>query len=789
MPCYTARHGSASRLAAPRPRTRSRGSLSVRLAPGRPRAVPLNTSPAAGERHMGLFGATALGVGAIVGGGILALAGVAFATAGPAAMVAFALNGGIAFLTAASFAELARRFPESGGIYTYAKKVLSIEVAFVVGWVVWFASIVAGVLYALGFAAFAAEGLARVLPLAGVGGEGIRSSAFRVGLALLAIAAYTLGLVRRARGGGNAATIGKVIVFAILILAGAIAWVGEPATELLGRLDPFATAGPGGVIQAMGYTFIALQGFDLIAAVGGEVRDPARTLPRAMYLSLGIALAIYLPLLFLMATVGAPPEGIEGPAAANPEGLVAVSAERFLGPTGYWLVIGAGILSMVSALRANLLGASRVAFSMARDRTLPRRLGHMRGASGTPAVAIAATGVMVAGIAVAVGDVAAAGAASSLIFLISFAMVHWAAVLAAHRSGRSRPGVVPLLGAALCLGLAAFQAFAVREAGAVVVGWLGIGIVLYLTLLAPGARLADASAEARDPDLARLRGRSPLVLVPIANPASAASLVSVAATIRTPGVGRVLLLSVVRAVEGELDEDHPALRDARAVLGESLQRSLETSLVAETLFTIAPDVWPEIARVARGHDCETVLLGLPDLTREAVEAKLEGLITELEADVVIVRAPRRWRVTEARRVLVPIGGRRDQSHLRARLIASLSRSGERSLTFLRTVPPGLEAGTRRRLESEVDALARDEATGPYEVAVEVTDRPRDAIIEHASAADLVVMGLPRRGREWRGLGELARAVAHETDVPLVLIARRPRHVPLPDAFVPGFRGM
>ena len=113
---------------------------------------------------MGLFGATVLGVGAIVGGGILALAGTAFSVAGPSAMVSFALNGGIALLTAASFARLARRFPESGGTYTYARNVFSIELAFVVGWVVWFASIVAGVLYALGFAAFFMEGLLRALP-------------------------------------------------------------------------------------------------------------------------------------------------------------------------------------------------------------------------------------------------------------------------------------------------------------------------------------------------------------------------------------------------------------------------------------------------------------------------------------------------------------------------------------------------------------------------------------------------------------------------------------------------
>ena len=99
-------------------------------------------------RSVGLLGATGIGVGAIVGGGILALAGVAFGATGPSAILAFALNGIIALITALSFAQLASRFPESGGTYTIAKKVMSIETAFVIGWIVWFASIVAGVLYA-----------------------------------------------------------------------------------------------------------------------------------------------------------------------------------------------------------------------------------------------------------------------------------------------------------------------------------------------------------------------------------------------------------------------------------------------------------------------------------------------------------------------------------------------------------------------------------------------------------------------------------------------------------------
>jgi amino acid transporter len=708
-----------------------------------------------------------------VGGGILALAGVAFATAGPAAIIAFALNGVIAFVTAASFAYLARRFPESGGIYAYARKVLSIEVAFVVGWVVWFASILAGVLYSLGFAAFAAEGMARALPMLGVTQDWVRGAPLQAGLALAAILLYALTLVQRAGGGGHTATVGKVIVFAILIVAGAIAWIGKSPTELLARLDPFMAAGPPGIVRAMGYTFIALQGFDLIAAVGGEVKDPERNLPRAMYLSLTIALAVYIPLLFFMATVGAPPEGITPAAAANPEGLVAVAAERFMGVGGFWLVIGAGVLSMLSALRANLVGASRVAFAMARDRTLPRRLGSVRGTSGTPAVAVAVTGLMVAVIAVGVGDVAAAGAASSLIFLISFAMVHWAAVLAGSRTDRARPAIVPVIGAVLCLGLATFQAFAVPEAGTIVLTWLALGAALYLTLFASGAQKADASAEAVDPDLARLRGRSPLVLVPIANPESAASLVDVAATLRTPGTGRVLLLSVVRSEAEAVHRDHPALRDAEAVLGEALGRSFQSDIAPETLFTIAAEPWREISRVARGHGCETVLVGLPDLTEPGTEASLERLLAELQTDAVIVRAPPRWRMDEARRVLVPIGGRGEHSHLRARLLASLSRSSERSLTFLHAVAGATSPDERHRMEREMRRLARDEAAGPYVVEVEMTDEPVDAIMARASEADLVVLGMQRRDRGQRPLGDLALAIAQQTDVPLVLISRRP----------------
>ena len=390
-----------------------------------------------GQRTMGLFAATGVGVGAIVGGGVLALAGVAFATTGPSAIIAFALNGVIAMLTALSFAALASRFPESGGTYTYARKVLTVEAAFAVGWVVWFASVVAAVLYALGFAVFLVPVLDQVILAAGgTPPEWLDARFAMLVYALAAVAFYTWKLMRSNAGGGQWETAGKLIMFAIVIAGGIWVLLVHPPglEELTARFRPFMAQGGQGLVQAMGYTFIALQGFDLIAAVGGEVKRPERNIPRAMILSLTAALVIYIPLLFLIVAVGTPGQTVSDAAAADPEILIAVAARNFLGPTGYWLVVVAGLLSMLSALQANLLAASRFARTMAGDRTLPRRFDRLSPGTGTPIPAIQLTAATVAIVLVAVPNVAAAGAMASLIFLTSFALAHGIAYLARKRA-------------------------------------------------------------------------------------------------------------------------------------------------------------------------------------------------------------------------------------------------------------------------------------------------------------------------------------------------------------------
>jgi len=737
---------------------------------------------ATSARSLGLLGATGVGVGAIVGGGVLALAGVAFATTGPGAIVAFGLNGAVAALTAVSFAELASRFPESGGTYTYARKVLTVEAAFAVGWVVWFASVVAAVLYALGFAVFLVPFLEQVIRVLGGSPPGWIGGRFALAAyALAAVAFYVWSLMRTSGGGGQWTTIGKVVVFVVVIGGGGWVLATEPPSlpELTARFRPFLEEGGQGLVRAMGYTFIALQGFDLIAAVGGEVRDPERNIPRAMFLSLATALLIYLPLLALVVAVGTPGQPVVDAARAEPEMLIAVAARAFLGPTGYWLIVVAGVLSMLSALQANLLAASHFARTMAVDRTLPRRLAALDQDRGTPVRAIQVTGLTVAFLLVGVPDVAAAGAMSSLIFLVSFALVHGLSYLARSRATTPSPflspafPVIPVVGGVVCLALGLFQALAVPSAGALAALWLSLGAVLYALRIGPRARTVDASAEARDPELIRLRGRAPRVLVPIANPASARTLMAMAHAMAPGGVSRVILLSILRQPkEWPADGLPQSLEDAQTILGRALAQALSAGLRPEALITIHDDPWEEIARVAAQYRCERLLLGIGPVDESFLAGPLEGLIGEVECDVVILRAPTDWDLSQARRILVPARGSRVQSSIRARILGSLSRSGEREVTFLRTMPGGTARAEIERAERALEKLALDEAPGVSRTLVAAGDDLVASVVERAAESDLTILGLNRGKGKRKLFGPLVLEIARSTTGPLLIIGQR-----------------
>jgi len=729
------------------------------------------------KRQLSLAGATFVGIGAIVGGGILALAGAAFAVTGPSAILAFGLNGVIALLTALSFAEIASKFPQSGGTYTFAKKVLSVETAFMVGWVVWFASIVAAVLYAIGFAQFTVVFIEHVWPDFPFELQSRFSVACLAGIATLI---YMVSLMLKTSGGGNLSNYGKLLVFATLILVGVAVIFRQPAEELRAGMTPFFAAGAAGLFQAMGFTFIALQGFDLIAAVGGEVKNPERNIPRAMLSSLGVALLVYIPLLLVIILVGRPDgQSIVDVSRANPETIVAIAANNYLGSFGYVLVMIAAILSMLSALVANLYAASRVAMSMAMDKNLPAGLAHLSG-RGTPSQAVALTALVVVVVVFLLPNVAAAGAAASLIFLITFALAHWIAIMVRQRSPHQPPPfrtpwfpLIPVLGGMACVILAVYQGVSVPAAGKIAVVWLSVGMLLFLFIFARRARVADASSSALDPELMQLRGRNPLVLVPIANPDSAAGLVAVAQTLAPPGVGRVLMFSVVVANrKWKPREDMCPLDNAHRVLRESIAAAGDSGYFPQTLSSVAENPWKEIARVAEVHQCDSLLMGFSHLSEDNVATPLDEVMNNVSCDVVVLRAPKDWKLEKAGRILIPTGGRGVHDHLLARVVGSLHRAITRELTFLQILPEDISDKDRHFARKNLERMIDGFRVKTAKVIVDDHHSPVEAVVDHARKYDLIILGVQRVSRNRRLFGQFAMEVAHRTECPIIMISRR-----------------
>jgi hypothetical protein len=574
-------------------------------------------------------------------------------------------------------------------------------------------------------------------------------------------------------GGGAGATKGKVLVFLFLIGAGLLAFWWRPDPVIRNGLSPFFAGGTLGLITAMGFTFIAMQGFEIIAAVGGEVKEPSKTIPRAMLYSLGIALVIYLPLLFIVSTAGVPPgESIQAMSQRNPETVMATAVRTYLGPVGFWLVMLAAILSTLSALQANIMAASRVALTMAKDRTLPPLLSEIHADRKTPVMALYATILALGAILLMVPDLASAGAAASLIFLLCFALGHAVAFLARRRVSAKEecfrsPGYpwVQWIGGGTCIVLAIYQGIAVPAAGGITIVWLGLGVLLYLGLFSNRAAAVDASASAADPELLKLRGHSPTILVPIANPASAEQLVPIASALAPPRIGQVLLLNVVNPYATDHGDPIQAGKEA---VGAALRTSIRIEHAPQALITVSENPWAEIQRVARTYRCHGVLFGKAQFTDTSFQS-FESMLNSIESGVSFLFANPDWLLSKTRRLVVPVGGKSSHYAMRARLLGALTKGGERQALWLRIVPKDTSAKTIRIVNGYLRSMAEDVTPFDYSVQVVASDKPVKSIIELVQPQDLLILGLQQvRGK--RVFGPLITEIIKSVKCATLVIA-------------------
>jgi basic amino acid/polyamine antiporter, APA family len=394
------------------------------------------------ERRLGTGDAVVLGLGSMVGAGIFAALAPAAAAAGDGLLIGLALAAVVAYLNATSTARCAARYPESGGAYVYGRKRLGEFWGYLAGWgfVVGKTASCAAMALVVGFYAWPAHAhavaVAAVLALTALNYTGIRKSVL----------------------------VTRMIVAVVLATLTAVAVVAIAASHNdFGRIDLGIGAGVHGVLQATGLLFFAFAGYARIATLGEEVRDPARTIPRAIPLALGIALAVYAVVAIAVLAV------LGGPRLAASAAPIA-DAMRAAGATGWEPVVRVvAVLAALGSLLSLILGVSRTTFAMARDHYLPQQLSAVQPRFGTPYRAEIAVGLVVAVLA-GTADVRDAIGFSSFAVLVYYAIANASAWTLGGR-------IVPTLGVIGCVVVAAALPLQSVVAGAAV---LLAGMVVYV---------------------------------------------------------------------------------------------------------------------------------------------------------------------------------------------------------------------------------------------------------------------------------------------------------------------
>ncbi|MFI6463017.1 APC family permease [Streptomyces sp. NPDC050538] len=400
-----------------------------------------STGAAGLKRRLDLSDAVVIGLGSMIGAGIFAALGPAADAAGSGLLLALALAAVVAYCNATSSARLAARYPQSGGTYVYGRERLGGFWGYLAGWAFVVGKTASCAAMALAVGAYLWPQQTHTVAVAAV-------------VALTAVN-YT--------GVQKSVLLTRVIVVVVLVVLAAVvvtALTSGHADSARLSIGPDTTVS--GLLRAAGLLFFAFAGYARIATLGEEVRDPARTIP----IALGITLAVY-ALVAVAALTLLGPRGLADATAPLSDAARAAGAD--------WLVpavrIG-GAVAALGSLLALILGVSRTTLAMARDRHLPHALASVHPRFGVPHRAELAVGAVVTVLA-ATTDVRGAIGFSSFGVLAYYAIANASAWTLTEEEGRPNR-LVPVIGLAGCAALAfALPASTVVSGTAVLV--LGAG--------------------------------------------------------------------------------------------------------------------------------------------------------------------------------------------------------------------------------------------------------------------------------------------------------------------------
>ncbi len=321
------------------------------------------------KRELGLLDVFCTASGAMISSGLFILPGLAHAQAGPAVIISYLLAGVLAMTGMLSQAELVSAMPKAGGTYFFVMRSMGPAVGTVDGLITWLSLSLKTAFALVGMAAF--TGMITDLDI-------------RVIAVLMCLVFLAINIV----GVKEAGRLQVALVFGLLLILGAYIVRGIPAVEVM-HFKPFAPHGVQSIFATAGFVFVSYGGLLKVAAVAEEVKQPARTIPLAMMLSLLVVMLIYTLAVFV--TSGVTP-ALELEASLTP---ISTGAQQFFGQPGFVVLGIAAILAFVSTANAGLMAASRYPLALARDGLLPAVFKRVNSRFHTPHIALITTTLLI----------------------------------------------------------------------------------------------------------------------------------------------------------------------------------------------------------------------------------------------------------------------------------------------------------------------------------------------------------------------------------------------------------
>lgn len=738
------------------------------------------------SRSLNLFTITMIGVGGMIGAGIFVLTGIAAGVAGPAFILAFFLNGVITTLTAFSYAELGSAFPEAGGGYLWVKEGLGGANGFLAGWMSWFAHAVAGSLYAIGFGRFASE----MWMMSGIYTFGMDIDQMTKVLMTFIIIVFTLLNYRGASETGtvgNIVTLTKVAILSLFVVFGLFVMATTDGWQQR-FTSGFMPNGFFGVFIAMGLTFIAFEGYEIIAQSGEEALNPKRNIPRAIFLAIGIAVLIYL--LVGATAIGAttPPPGMhvyEYLGEQKEIAIVEVAQQIFPWGIGGMLLLVSGLVSTMSALNATTYSSSRVSFAMGRDFNLPHVFAKIHPRRLTPYWAVIISGglMLVMAWSLPIEDVAAA---ADIMFLLLFLQVNVAVLTLRRKMPDLERGfripwmpVIPIL-AIIANALLAINLFSFSQiAWYFAIGWIIVGSLLYFAYFSK-VEVMEKPKEILMEEV--LVSRDYSVVVPVTTFEQARILGQIGAVLARDNGGEVLALHVVRVPPTlTLGEGRHLLREGRQYMETIIQQAKKYDVPVHTVLRLGRNIAESVRKTVYENAAEMVVMGWPGYTNTAGRlfgSVIDPIVDDPPADIAIVRY-RAFRPLHS--ILVPVGGG-PNSRRAVQLAASMARQeldGPVKITILNVMPPGTGQSGQTRSEQAIrEALIGIDYPLIEHQIIEGSDIAR-SILDYASGErcedcyDLIVAGATNEPLFKNLLvGNVMEMVAREAEVTVIVVKRR-----------------